>query len=63
MRSLAGHDWTTQGLVDLLLFVILGLVFVQTRAAEKMNPDRLIGFFVAAVVIGGAGLAVWYAVF
>ena len=35
MRSLTGHDWTTQGLIDLALFVGLGLIFVSTRVAER----------------------------
>jgi len=63
MRSLAGHDWTTQGLIDLLLFVGLGFIFMRTGVAEKINSNRLIGGLIAAVAIAGLGLALWYAVF
>jgi hypothetical protein len=63
MKSLAGHDWTTQGLVDLLLFVGLGFVFMQTGVAEKINPNRLLGVLIGAVAIAGFGLALWYTLF
>ena len=61
MKSLAGHDWTTQGLVDLVLFVGLGFIFMQTAAAEKIDPIRLIGILIGAVVISSLGLALWFA--
>jgi hypothetical protein len=63
MKSLSGHDWTTQGLVDLLLFAGLGFIFTITRVAEKMDPNRLIGVLVGAVGVAGLGLALWYAFF
>jgi hypothetical protein len=61
MKSLTGHDWTTQGLVDLALFVGLGLIFMNTAAVEKINPSRLIAVLVGSVVIAGLGLALWFA--
>lgn len=61
MKSVAGHDWTTQGLVDLLLFIGLGLIFAKTNIAARMDSVRLIGALVGAVVIAGLGLALWYA--
>jgi hypothetical protein len=63
MKSLSGHDWTTQGLVDLLLFVGLGFIFTITRVAEKINANHLIGVLVGAVGVAGLGLALWYAFF
>ena len=56
MKSVAGHDWTTQGFIDLLLFLGLGLIFRNTRLAGKIHPDRLIGLLVGAVGIAGSGL-------
>jgi hypothetical protein len=61
MKSLAGHDWTTQGLIDLGLFLGLGLIFMSTRVAERMDPNRLIAALIGAVVIAGLGLCVWFA--
>jgi hypothetical protein len=63
MKSLTGHDWTTQGCFDLLLFVALGLLFANTGFVQKMDANRLIGALVAAVAIAAAGLAFWYAFF
>jgi hypothetical protein len=61
MKSVAGHDWTTQGLFDLILFAGLGLIFMNTRIAEKMDPSRLIAVLIGAVFIAGLGLALWFA--
>jgi multisubunit Na+/H+ antiporter MnhB subunit len=61
LRSLTGQDWTTHGLVDLLLFIGLGLVFVKTKAADNMSPRHLIGGLVMAVGVAGVGLALWFA--
>jgi hypothetical protein len=63
MKSLTGHDWTTQGCIDLLLFVALGLLFANTGLVQKMDVNRLIRTLVAAVAIATTGLAVWYAFF
>jgi hypothetical protein len=61
MKSLAGHDWTTQGLIDLVLFVGLGFIFMQTSAAGKIDPIRLIGILIGSVMISGLGLVLWFA--
>jgi hypothetical protein len=61
LKSIAGHDWTTQGLIDLLLFVGLGLIFTSTRVAERIDPSRLTTGLVAAVVLAALGLGIWFA--
>lgn len=61
MKSIAGHDWTTQGLFDLALFVILGLLLARTGIAERIPPDRLITILIAAVAVSSVTLAAWYA--
>ena len=63
MNAIAGHNWTTQSLADVILFVGLGLVFSNSRMVETIRPDRLILFLVAAVVVAGVGLFAWYAMF
>ena len=63
MRSLSGHDWTTHGLLDLLLFVGLGFIFMNTKVAEKIDANRLIRVLIGAVGVAGLGLALWYAFF
>jgi hypothetical protein len=61
MKSLSDHDWTTQGLIDLVLFVGLGLIFTNTRIAERIDSSRLTASLIGAVVIAGLGLFTWYA--
>jgi hypothetical protein len=41
MKSVGGHHWTTHGIVDLTLFLGLGIVFTKSRAAENIDPNRL----------------------
>ena len=61
MESLTGNSWTTHCLADLVLFAGLGFVFAKTRAAEKIDPSRLIGALIAAVAIAALGLVLWFA--
>jgi hypothetical protein len=63
LKSVAGHDWTTQSLIDLALFVGLGLIFTNIRAAQGIDSRRLIAGLIGSVVIAGVGLALWYALF
>ena len=46
MTALSDHDWTTQGLADVLLFVALGLIFFKdppTGSAESESRGLLPG--------------------
>jgi len=61
MKSIGGHDWTMQGLFDLALFVILGLVLANSRVAQTISAGRLITTFIGAIALAGVTLAVWYA--
>ena len=63
MNSIAGHNWTTQGVADIILFFGLGLVFMKTGWAEKISSRRMISLLAAAVVVPGIGLFTWYALF
>jgi hypothetical protein len=63
MNGIAGHNWTTQAVTDIALFVGLGLVFRVTRLADKIKPNHLILFLTLAAAIAGAGLFAWYALY
>ena len=63
MDAIAGHNWTTQALADVMLFVGLGLILSNTAKVQAIRPERLIFFLVGSVVVAGVGLFAWYAVF
>jgi cation transport ATPase len=63
MKTVGGHHWTTHGLVDLVLFIGLGIIFTRTRAGEKIDPKRFNMVLVAAVAIAALGLGLWYVFF
>lgn len=62
MAQLTGHHWITHGLLDLVVFFGLGVIFLKTGTAEKMTPNALTVWLVGAVVISGLGLAAWFLV-
>ncbi len=61
MTSVSHSDWTTQAVADVVLFVVLGLIFLRTSLAEKLNPNRMISLLIGASILAGAGLVAWYA--
>jgi hypothetical protein len=63
MNRVAWHNWITHGIVDVILFVGLGLIFSKTGWAERIAPNKIISFLVGAVVVAGLGLFVWYAAY
>jgi len=63
MNSIAWHNWITHGLVDVILFVLLGIIFSKSGMADRIAPRRLISLLVAAVIAAGVGLFVWYAAY
>jgi hypothetical protein len=58
MASLSGHHWRTHGLVDVILFVVLG--FLLTQRNISIDGYRLAAILVGAVIVGGGGLALWF---
>ena len=63
MASLTGHHWITHGLADCIVFVGLGLIFLNTSAAAKINPNRLVSILIWAVVLASVGLFAWFLLF
>jgi hypothetical protein len=60
MAHLSGHHWTTHGIADVLLFVLLGSVFLSRGTAERIAPMRLVAILVGSVIVAGLGLAGWF---
>jgi hypothetical protein len=63
MASLTGHHWITHGLADCIVFVGLGLIFMKTSAADRIDPNRLCHILIWAVVAASLGLFVWFLLF
>jgi hypothetical protein len=63
MNVLAWHNWITHGLLDVILFSVLGLILSRASWPGRIAPNRLLTVLVVAVVVAGVGLFVWYAVF
>lgn len=62
MASLTGHHWTTHAIFDLIVFVGLGFIFMKTGTGSGMTASRLAVTLVAAVVVAGGGLGLWFLV-
>lgn len=60
MVALSGHHWVSQGLIDLLVYVILGELLLRKSIPTAGVNDRLAFTIAAAVVIAGAGLCGWF---
>ena len=60
MNSIGGHHWTTHGLADLAVFFGLGLIFLKTNVAAKIDPNRLVSILVWTVLGASMGLVLWY---
>jgi len=63
MASLTGHHWITHGLADCIVFVGLGLIFMNTSVANKISPDRLVSILIWSVVAASLGLFAWFLLF
>jgi hypothetical protein len=63
MTSLTGHHWTTHGMAAVVVFLLLGLAFLNWRVAERISPHRLIVALIGAVMAAGVGLVGFFALF
>jgi multisubunit Na+/H+ antiporter MnhB subunit len=63
LKSLTGHHWTTHGLFDLAIFIVLGFVFTNSKIGANMDSKRLTGALTLAVTVAALGLMLWYVFF
>lgn len=62
LAALTGHHWITHGIIDIVVFIALGFVFMSTGTGSRMSAGGLIGTLVVAVVLAGIGLAGFFLV-
>lgn len=62
MKAATGHHWVTHGLINLIVFVVLGWVLSIPNDGQgvKLSVNGLIGCIVGAVVISGLLIAGFY---
>ena len=59
MASLTGHHWRTHGIVDVVVFIVLGYLF--TFRSFRISGSRcLAALLAAASVVAGGGFALWF---
>lgn len=56
--SLAGHHWTSHGLLDVILFFALGLALMQR--GTRLDGNRMAATLSVAAIVGGGALALWF---
>jgi hypothetical protein len=54
MAAVSGHHWTTHGIVLIVLFVVLGIIFSKIQPQEKpwLDAKGIMKGVIAATVIG-----------
>jgi len=62
MKAVTPHHWITHTLLDLILFVVLGLALAKANKGQgiKISPNRLNTVIVGAFVISGIIIAGFY---
>jgi hypothetical protein len=62
MANALGHHWTSHGVVILICFVGFGFILSGATKAENWSANKLRNVIFGSVLLGGAGLAVFYLV-
>jgi len=52
MAGLTGHHWTTHGIFDILLFLILGFLFSNSNWQNKFDGAKLANYLISSSIIG-----------
>ena len=60
MASLTGHHWTTHAAANIIIFIVLGVSFSKSGAAERFDSNNLINILIASVIVASAVLVGWY---
>lgn len=62
MKRVTVHHWVTHGIIDLILFVVLGFLLAQLNGGSgvKISSKNFITAMVSAVVISGLIIAGFY---
>jgi len=56
--ALSGHHWVTHGILNLILFVVLGVIL--SRREIDMSGDTLTKLVVGSTIVGGLIIALFF---
>ena len=56
----AGHHWVTQGVLDLIVFVALGLLLARVGENWSAHPNRVTAVAIGGVAVGTLIIAGFY---
>jgi putative flippase GtrA len=60
MKATLGHHWTTQAVVIVSTFIVLGFVLARLPAMRRFNGTFLALLVTLATVAGGIGIAAFF---
>jgi hypothetical protein len=62
MAAITGHHWVTHGLINLILFVVLGWALSRANKGQgiKISAGGLVSSIVGAVIISGVLISGFY---
>jgi hypothetical protein len=65
MKAATPHHWITHTLLDLIIFVVLGVVLARANDGQgiRIGADKLNSYIVGAFVIGGLIIAGFFLIF
>jgi hypothetical protein len=62
MAQLTGHHWRTHGLADVILFLLLGWLFMSRGIPARGLTNNTTINLAASVIISSAALGLWFLV-
>lgn len=53
LAAITGHHWVSQGLLDIIVFIVLGFVLTRMGSGLRMTGNALIATIVGATIVSG----------
>jgi uncharacterized Tic20 family protein len=60
LAAITGHHWVTHGLLDVIVFVVLGLVLSRMGGGLRMTGGALVSTIVGATILSGLIIAGYF---
>ena len=60
MKAITGHHWVTHGLLDVILFVVIGAALAKGGRGMTMAADTLVRTITGSVIVSGLIIVGFY---